>query len=61
VAQEVRSSEFRLVISTQWLRPTPRIALLKFESDLVCAPCQHGKMIAVSHSPVNTMMTECPG
>jgi hypothetical protein len=35
--------------------------LLKFESDLVCAPCPHGKMIATSHSPVNTMMTEHPG
>jgi transposase InsO family protein len=35
--------------------------LLKFESDLVCAPCHHGKMIASSHSPVNTMMTEHPG
>jgi hypothetical protein len=35
--------------------------LLKFESDLVCAPCHHGKMIAASHSPVNTVMTEHPG
>jgi transposase InsO family protein len=34
--------------------------LLKFESDLVCAPCHHGKMIAASHSPVNTVMTEHP-
>jgi hypothetical protein len=34
--------------------------LLKFESDLVCAPCYHGKMIAASHSLVNTMMTEHP-
>jgi transposase InsO family protein len=32
--------------------------LLKFESDLVCAPCRHGKMIAASYSLVNTMMTE---
>jgi hypothetical protein len=32
--------------------------LLKFESDLVCAPYHHGKMIAAFHSPVNTMMTE---
>jgi transposase InsO family protein len=32
--------------------------LLKFESDLVCAPCHHGKMITTSHSPVNTVMTE---
>jgi transposase InsO family protein len=35
--------------------------LLKFESDLVYAPCRHGKMIAASHSPVNTVMTEHPG
>jgi transposase InsO family protein len=34
--------------------------MLKFESDLVCAPCRHGKMIDASHSPVNTMMTEHP-
>jgi hypothetical protein len=35
--------------------------LLKFESDLVYAPCHHGKMIAASHSPVNIVMTEHPG
>jgi transposase InsO family protein len=34
--------------------------LIKFESDLVCAPCRHDKMIAASHSPVNTKMTEHP-
>jgi hypothetical protein len=32
--------------------------MLKFESDLICAPCHHGNMIAASHSSVNTMMTE---
>jgi hypothetical protein len=36
------------------------LPLLKFQSNLVCAPCHHGKMIAVSHSPVNTVMTEQP-
>jgi transposase InsO family protein len=35
--------------------------LLKFESNLVCAPCPHGKMIADSHSLVNTVMAEQPG
>jgi hypothetical protein len=35
--------------------------LLKFKSNLVCAPCHHGKMIDASHSLVNTMMTERPG
>jgi hypothetical protein len=34
--------------------------LLKFESDLVCAPYHHGKMIAAFHSPINTVMTEHP-
>jgi hypothetical protein len=37
------------------------LPLLKFESDLVCAPCRHGKMITASYSPVNTVMTEHPG
>jgi hypothetical protein len=37
------------------------LPLLKFESDLVCAPCRHGKMIAAFHSSVNTVMTEHPG
>jgi hypothetical protein len=36
------------------------LPLLKFESTLVCAPCHHGKMIATSHSLVNTMITEQP-
>jgi transposase InsO family protein len=34
------------------------LPLLKFESDLVCALYRHGKMIAASYSPVNTVMTE---
>jgi hypothetical protein len=37
------------------------LPLLKFESDLVCAPCHHGKMITASHSSVNTVTTEHPG
>jgi transposase InsO family protein len=35
--------------------------VLKFESDLVCAPYHHDKMIAVSHYLVNTVMTKHPG
>jgi hypothetical protein len=37
------------------------LPFLKFESDLVCAPCRHGNMIVASNSPVNTVMTEHPG
>jgi hypothetical protein len=29
VASEIRSSKFRLVMSTRWLRPTLRIAIAK--------------------------------
>jgi hypothetical protein len=36
------------------------LPLLKFESNLVCAPCHHGKMIAAFHSSVNTVMTRQP-
>jgi transposase InsO family protein len=32
--------------------------LLKFESDLICGPYRHDKMIAASHSPVNSVMTK---
>jgi hypothetical protein len=34
------------------------LPLLKFESNIVCAPCHHVKMITASHSPINTVMTE---
>jgi hypothetical protein len=37
------------------------LPLLKFESDLVCAHYRHGKMIAVFHSSVNTVMAEHTG
>ena len=33
---------------------------LKFEKNLVCAPCHHGKMVVASHPPVNLVMTERP-
>jgi hypothetical protein len=35
--------------------------LLKFESNFICAPCRHGKMIVAFYSSVNTVMTEQPG
>ena len=34
---------------------------LKFEKDLVCHPCRHGKVVATSHPPVNQVMTTHPG
>jgi transposase InsO family protein len=36
------------------------LPLLKFESNLICALCHHGKMITASHSLINTVMTERP-
>jgi hypothetical protein len=37
------------------------LPLLKFESNLVCSRCCHGKIIVASHSPVNTVVTEQSG
>jgi hypothetical protein len=34
------------------------LPLLNFESNLVCAPCHHGKIIVASHSLINTVMTK---
>jgi transposase InsO family protein len=34
------------------------LPFLKFESNLVCAPFLHGKMITASHFLVNTVMTK---
>jgi hypothetical protein len=36
------------------------LPLLRFESNLVCTPRCHGKMIAAYHSLVNTVMTGQP-
>jgi hypothetical protein len=33
---------------------------LRFEKELVCAPCRHAKMVASSHPPLADVMTECP-
>jgi transposase InsO family protein len=33
---------------------------LKFEKELVCAPCRHAKMVASSHPPLTNVMTEHP-
>jgi hypothetical protein len=37
------------------------LPLLKFESNLICAPCHHNKLTIASHSLINTVMTERPG
>jgi hypothetical protein len=49
---------FNLLCRLSGLGLLQGLSLLKFESDLVCAPYHHGKMIVASHSPVNTVMTE---
>jgi hypothetical protein len=33
---------------------------LKYQKELVCAPCRHGKMVASSHPPLTSVMTERP-
>jgi hypothetical protein len=34
---------------------------LKYQKDLVCAPCRHGNMVATSHPPLTSVMTEGRG
>jgi transposase InsO family protein len=33
---------------------------LKYQKDLVCAPCRHSKMVAASHPPLTSIMTQRP-
>jgi hypothetical protein len=33
---------------------------LKYQKNLVCAPCRHGKMVSTSHLPLTYVMTESP-
>jgi hypothetical protein len=40
-----------------FVRGLPR---LRFEKELVCAPCRHAKMVASSHPPLTDVMTERP-
>jgi hypothetical protein len=51
---------FNLLCRLNGLALLQGLPLLKFESNLVCAPCCHGRMIAASNSLVNTVMTEQP-
>jgi hypothetical protein len=39
------------------VRGLPR---LKYQKDLVCAPCRHGKMVVAFHQPLTSVMTERP-
>jgi hypothetical protein len=39
------------------VRGLPR---LRFEKELVCAPCMHAKMVAYSHPPLTDVMTKGP-
>jgi transposase InsO family protein len=39
------------------VRGLPR---LRFEKELVCAPCRHAKMVASCHPPLTDVMTERP-
>jgi hypothetical protein len=52
---------FELLCQLSGLGLLRGLPLLKFESNLICVPCRYGKMIVVSHSPVDTVMTEQPG
>jgi hypothetical protein len=51
---------FNLLCRLSGLGVLQGLPLLELESDHICALCHHGKMIAASHSMVNTVMTEQP-
>jgi hypothetical protein len=52
---------FDLMCQLNGLGPLKGFSLLKFENNLVCAPCCHGKMIVAPDSLVNTVIIEQPG
>jgi hypothetical protein len=52
---------FHLLCQLSGLGLLRGLPLLKVESNLVCSPYHHGKVIVVFHSSVNTVMTEQPG
>jgi hypothetical protein len=45
------SSKLKLARGLSWLR---------FQKELVCAPCRHAKMVASSHPPLTDVMSEHP-
>jgi transposase InsO family protein len=49
---------FNLLCRLSGLGLLQGLPLLKFESNLVCAPSHHGKMIVASHSLINTVTTK---
>jgi hypothetical protein len=59
--RRLRHLSFDLLSRLSGLGILQGLPLLKFESNLVCSPYRHGKIIVVSYSPVNTIMTEEPG
>jgi hypothetical protein len=51
---------FDLVSRSSGLDLVQGLPRLKFEKDLVRAPCRHGKMVATPHPPLTDVMTERP-
>jgi transposase InsO family protein len=51
---------FDLLSRLSKLNLVPGLPRLKFEEELVCAPCRHAKMVASSHPPLTDVMTERP-
>ena len=49
---------FDLLCFLSGLDLTRGLPKLKFDKDLVCAPCHHGKIVAASHPLINLVMTE---
>jgi hypothetical protein len=51
---------FDLLSHLSGLGLVPGLPKLKYQKDLVCDPCRHGKMVAASHPLLTSVMTERP-
>jgi hypothetical protein len=51
---------FNLLSRLSKLNLFPGLPWLRFEKELVCAPCRHAKMVSSSHPPLTDVMTERP-
>jgi hypothetical protein len=51
---------FDLLSSLSKLNNVRGLPRLRFQKELVCAPCRHAKMVVSFHSPLTDVMTERP-
>jgi hypothetical protein len=60
MSYEARSLDFDLLSCLSGLGLVRGFPELKYQKDLVCAPCRDGKMVATSHPPLTDVLAERP-